>query len=61
MKSRRTYQTTLHDLRDIDPAKFAVPNVSRAFAPPEALLEVQEARIVSPTVEVQITSQATPL
>lgn len=46
MKSRKIYQTTLHDLHDMDPANFAVSRVSREFAPPE----VGNLRIVTPGV-----------
>jgi hypothetical protein len=57
MKSRKTYQTTLRDLRDIDPAKFAVVNVSRECAVPDVSYEVGMLHVVTPGVDGSTTSQ----
>jgi hypothetical protein len=59
MKSKKTYQTTVHDLRDIDPVKIAVPDVSAEFTGLEASPGTKDARIVTPGVRVQTPGQTT--
>jgi hypothetical protein len=56
MKARKTYQTTLHDLRDMDPAKFAVANVSRDCAAP-GVSYVGMLHVVTPGADGQTTNQ----
>ena len=56
MKSKRTYRT-VHDLRDIDPTKIAVPDVSSEFATLDASLGTKNAR--APGIGVQTPGQTT--
>jgi len=58
MKAKKTYRT-VHDLRDIDPVKTAVPDVSSEFAGLEASPGAGEARIVAPGIGVQTPGQTT--
>jgi hypothetical protein len=58
MKSRKTYQTTLHDLRDIDPAKFAEPSDSVTIS--DVSFNTGKVRILPPGGGVHATGQATP-
>jgi len=59
MKSKKPYQTTVHDLRDIDPVKVAVPDVSAEFAGLKPSPGTGEAGIVTPGVGVQTPGQTT--
>jgi hypothetical protein len=58
MKSKKTYRT-VHDLRDIDPTKIAMPDVSGEFAGLAVSHGAKDARIVSPGVGVQTPGQTT--
>ena len=58
MKWKKTYRT-VHDLRDIDPTKIAMPDVSGEFAGLAVSHGAKDARIVSPSVGVQTRSQTT--
>lgn len=59
MKWKKTYRTTVHDLRDIDPAKIAVPDVAGEFAGLETSPGTKDARILSPSIGVQMPGQTT--
>jgi hypothetical protein len=59
MKSKKTYRTTVHDLRDIDLTKIAVPDVSSGLAGLEASHGAVDARIVSLGIGVQTPGQTT--
>jgi len=59
MKSKKIYRTTVHDLRDIDPTKIAVPDMSGEFAGLGASRGANDARIVTPGTGVQTQGQTT--
>jgi len=59
MKSKKTYRTTVHDLRDIDPTKIAFPDVLDEFAGLEASPGTRDARIIRPAIGVQTPGQTT--
>jgi hypothetical protein len=59
MKSKKIYRTIVHDLRDIDLTKIAVPDVSGEFAGLEASHGAMDARIVTPGIGVQTPGQTT--
>ena len=58
MKSKKTYRT-VRDLRDIDPTKIAVSDVSGEFAGLEGLHGAKDACIVTPGIGVQTQGQTT--
>jgi hypothetical protein len=59
MKSKKIYRTTVHDLRDIDPTKIAVPGASSEFAGLEASPGTETASIVTPGIGAQIAGRTT--
>ncbi len=59
MNSKKTDQTPVRDLRNIDPVKVAVPDVSGELAGLETPPGAKDARIVTPGVGVQTPGQTT--
>ncbi len=59
MKSKKPNPTVVHDLRDIDPVKVAVADVSSEFAGLDPLPGTGSGRIASPRVGVQTPGQTT--
>ena len=59
MKSKKTHPAKVHDLRDINSVKVAVPDVSAELAGLAPSSGAAGSKIVTPSVRVQTPGQTT--
>jgi hypothetical protein len=53
VKTKKTYEVIAHDLRDIDPLRFAFSKPAEAFAHLIPKVRVEASQIFTPRVDVQ--------